>query len=59
MEKLYKDLGMGFLYSQIKKLISCYGIIFVLLSKEQKDQKNLQNNDRTNESLPNTPSEVS
>ena len=58
MEKLYKDLGMGFLYSQIKKLISCYGIIFVLLSKEPKDQKTIPNNEKTNESLPNTFSEV-
>ena len=41
MEKLYKDLGMGFLYSQIKKLISCYGIIFVLLTKDKKEHINL------------------
>lgn len=39
MEKLYKDLGMAFLYSQVKKLISCYGIIFVLLTKDKKEEK--------------------
>lgn len=31
MKKLYNDLGMNFLYSQSKKLISSYGIIFVYL----------------------------
>lgn len=31
MEKLYKDLGMNFLYAQTKKLISSYGIIFAHL----------------------------
>ena len=39
MEKLYRDLGMTFLYSQIKKLISCYGIIFVMLGKEKNEEK--------------------
>ena len=31
MEKLYKDLGMNFLYTQTKKLISSYGVIFAHL----------------------------
>lgn len=38
MQKLFNDLGMSFLYSQVKKLISCYGIIFVILT--QKLEKN-------------------
>ena len=33
MEKLYQDLGINFLYSQTKKLISGYGILFVFLQE--------------------------
>ena len=33
MKKLYYDLGMSFLYTQTKKLISGYGILFVFLQE--------------------------
>lgn len=31
MKKLFNDLDMSFLYEQTKKLVSCYGVIFVYM----------------------------
>lgn len=31
MQRLYGELGMSFLYAQTKKLVACYGVIFVFL----------------------------
>lgn len=40
MQKIYDDMGVQFLYCQVKKLISTYGIIFVyLLNKNERTQR--------------------
>ena len=41
MKKLFIDLGMSFLYTQSKKLISGYGILFVFL-QEKLEEKELE-----------------
>jgi hypothetical protein len=32
MQQLFNDLNMNFLYQQAKKLVSCYGLIFMLFT---------------------------
>jgi hypothetical protein len=34
MQQLFGDLNMGFLYQQVKKLVSCYGLIFMLFTEK-------------------------
>ena len=39
MQKLYNDLGMSFLYSQTKKLVSAYSMVFVFLQQKIEEQE--------------------